>query len=101
MGRQNKCKVDVMEMAKQDMKKHVNKDVKCSKLFFFFNPFYIAFLYVVTLITTVLILDLEVAFILQNVSVPNPCKLGYCNHFIVFQTPFFCLHPYINDKCNY
>lgn len=43
-------------------------------------PFYIAFLYLLTLLTTALMLDLETTFILQNTSMPNMCKLGYCYH---------------------
>lgn len=76
MGMQNNDSADDLEMMKRDKKKHVNKDVKYSK------AFQVSILCSITLVTAVLMLDLEATFILQNTSVPNLCKLGYCNHFI-------------------
>lgn len=79
MGMQNKDSADDLEVIKQDKKKHVNKDVKYSKAFqvsilcsilLFDNS------HITVLMITVLMLDLEVTFILQNTSVPNLCKLG-------------------------
>lgn len=65
----------------------------------FKDPFFITFLYLLILLTTVLVLDLEITVILQNTSVPNlQIRLLLPFYFILETDLQFASVFYISDE---